>query len=126
MSRRRSRSYEDEYELEEAVELGDVLEPYENAEWTEAEPSPQEAYADADYDAYPEDYVAYMDDDFAQEEAEVDHETRFRIAIGAFDFVSIFVGIVVILMLLTMLLTLFSWLRSDILHSAVLLQSGLQ
>ena len=45
---------------------------------------------------------------------------------GMFDLVSILVGIVVILALVAMLFTLFNWLKSDIQHSALLLQSGLQ
>ena len=40
--------------------------------------------------------------------------------------VAILVGIGVILLLVAMLVSLVSWLRSDILHSALLLQSGLQ
>ena len=51
---------------------------------------------------------------------------RFKVAMGVFDTVSILVGIGVILLLVAMLVSLVSWLRSDILHSALLLQSGLQ
>ena len=51
---------------------------------------------------------------------------RFKVALGVFDSVSILVGIGVILLLVAMLVSLVSWLRSDILHSALLLQSGLQ
>ena len=45
---------------------------------------------------------------------------------GVFDTVSIIIGVVVILGLVGLLLSLAGWLRTDILHSALLLQSGLQ
>lgn len=125
VARRRSRQYEDVYEMEDAIELGDVLEPYANEEWQQEESYMQQEYPAAGYDPYAENDQTY-NDDFSEELDEVDHESRFRVAMGMFDFVSIFVGIVVILMLLAMILTLFNWVRSDILHSAVLLQSGLQ
>jgi len=53
-------------------------------------------------------------------------ETRFRVAMGIFDISSILVGIVVILGLVAMLVALLQWLNNDILHSALLITSGLQ
>ena len=122
MRERRYRRYEQE---EEAVQLGDVLEPYGNAEWDEAA---QEPYMQDEYeDPYMQGYVdgAYAEE-YSEEHEMIDHEGRFRIAIGMFDLVSIFVGIVVILVLVAMLIMLVEWLGSDIMHSALLLQSGLK
>lgn len=119
--KRRRRRYE---EMEdEAVELGDVLEPYQQVQWQE-EPYVQPQTTE---DPYVQGYMdGYYDEEYAQELERVDHEGRFRIAMGMFDLVSIFVGILVILALVAMLITLFNWLMSDIQHSALLLQSGLQ
>lgn len=125
MKRRRNR----QYETEEAVELGEVLEPYDNQQWAdensyqqEAYEQPQEEYAEA----YLEGYEDFYSEDYSEEYEAADNETRFHIALGVFDLISILIGIVVILVLVGMLMTLFNWLRNDILHSALLLQSGLQ
>ena len=122
MRERRRRRYEED---EEAVELGEVLEPYENSGWAEQteEGFAQEVYMDPYEQGYEDGYYA---DEYSHEDDETEHEGRFRIAIGMFDLVSIFVGIFVILLLVAMLLTLVNWLRTDILHSALLLHSGLQ
>ena len=110
MSRRRRRQYE---EMEESVELEQVLQP--DQQWAEEtwqdDPAAYEPYVQEEYSAY-------------QEEA--DSESRFRIAMGVFDLVSILIGIGVILLLVALLFILFQWLRNDILHSALLIQSGLQ
>ena len=66
----------------------------------------------------------YEEDPDQQEEE--DSEGHFRIAMGVFDMISILIGAVVILVLVALLVTLVNWLRTDILHSALLLQSGLQ
>lgn len=110
MSRRRRRQYE---EVEESVELEQVLQP--EQQW--AEESWQEE--PAAFETY------FQEDDFPDQE-EADSESRFRIAMGVFDLVSILIGIGVILLLVALLFILFQWLRNDILHSALLLQSGLQ
>ena len=115
--KRRRRRYE---ETDEAVELGDVLEPYQQSEWDDA------SYAQPQDDPYVQGYVdGYYGEEYSAEEDLIDHNGRFRIAMGMFDFVSIFVGIIVILLLVAMLITLFNWLQTDIQHSALLLQSGL-
>lgn len=114
MSRRRRREYE---EMDEEIQLDEVLEPYDEQEWADA------AYAQDSY-AYPEYEQGY--EEYSDEHEEADHEGRFRIAMGMFDLLSIFVGIVVILLLVAMLIMLINWLRTDILHSALMLQSGLQ
>ncbi len=116
MKRRRSKAYE----TEETVELGEVLEPYQQPETIYQDP--QEEYPEA----YLEGYEDFYGDEYSEEHEAVDNETRFHIAMGAFDLISICIGIVVILLLVSMLITLFNWLRNDILHSALLLQSGLQ
>jgi len=108
MKRRRSQQIE-----EEPVELGEVLETNEQ-QWQD------EFVYDQPYDLYDESF-----DDYSSEHEAADHESRFRLAIGLFDIISIFVGVSVILALVAMLTTLLQWLRNDILHSAILLTSGL-
>lgn len=130
LKRRRYRSQEREME-EEALQLGDVLEPYDDEPFEdgafddygdlppmeEEESVYQEMYTQP---AYEEEY-----EDADQQEAE-DSEGHFRIAMGVFDVVSILIGAVTILVLVALLVTLAGWLKSDILHSALLLQSGLR
>ena len=111
MKRRRSRVYE-----EEPVELNDVLEPNEEEQWDQEE----EFVYDQPYDPYDDPYEEYSDEHEA-----IDHESRFHLAVGVLDLISIGVGIVVILALFAMLTTLIGWLQNDIMHSALLLQSGL-
>lgn len=124
MKRRRSRQYENE----EAIELGEVLEPYANEQWSDGNACAQEEYVQQDEypEAYLDGYEEFYGDEYSEEHEAADTESRFHIAIGVFDLISIVIGIVVILVLVGMLVTLFNWLRSDILHSALLLQSGLQ
>lgn len=123
--KRRRRQYE---EADEAMQLGDVLEPYQQQEW-DAQSYEPEMY-DQSYDQedpYVQGYVeGYYGEEYSDEHEAADHESRFRIALGMFDFISIFVGILVILVLVAMLITLFNWLRTDLMQSALLLQSGLQ
>ena len=122
MRERRRRRYEEE---EEAMQLDDVLEPYgqESYDYAQEVIYPQQD----DMDPYEQGYEdGYYADEYSEEHEAIDHESRFRIALGMFDMVSIFVGIVVILLLVAMLFMLLDWLRSDILHSALLLQSGLK
>lgn len=118
--RRRSRQYD-----EEAVDLGNVLEPYsqQNIQQTQYEQPRYEPqrYEQPSYDQQYEEEYEYSDEHEA-----ADDETRFRVAMGIFDMTSILVGIVVILGLVAMLVTLLQWLNNDILHSAVLITSGLQ
>ena len=113
---RRYRYYEEE--PEEAVELSEALEPYAEDEWNDLQGDyvlPQDPYENDDYTV-----------EYSEEHEELDHESRFRIAIGAFDLVSIVIGILVILVLVAMLFTLLDWLRSDVRQTAILMQSGLQ
>lgn len=113
----RYRGYYEAEPEEEAVELGDVLEPYEEA-WGEEQGDyvlPEDPYANDDYAV-----------EYSEEHEAADHESRFRFAIGTFNLASIIIGILVILVLVAMLLTLFDWLRSDVMHTALLMQSGLQ
>lgn len=125
MKRRRSR----QHETEETVELGEVLEPYQEQQWTD-----ETAYEDGFYaeqpqendEGYLEEYEDFYSEEYSDEHEMADNEGRFRIAMGMFDLISIIIGVVVILVLVSMLVTLFNWLRNDILHSALLLQSGLQ
>lgn len=122
----------EQYNSEETYELDEVLEPYEEEEqqWDADGYYQQQAYEQPYQDEYPEAYAEgyeeFFDEEYSEEHEEADSESRFRLAMGVFDLVSIFVGIVVILVLSGMLITLINWLRTDILHSALLLQSGLQ
>lgn len=114
----RKRRYE-----EPEMYLDDVLEPDEKErQWSEY---PSFAAQEEPYAASYDDSDAYVEE-YSDEQEALDHEGRFRIAMGMFDFVSMLVGVLVILLLVAVLVTLFQWLRSDILHSALLLQSGLQ
>lgn len=116
MSRRRRRQYE---ETEEAFELQQVLQPdQQQLQWADENWQDEQSYADE----YPE----FLQEDYSDIHEEADSESRFRIAMGLFDLVSILIGIGVILLLVALLYTLFNWLRNDILHSALLIQSGLQ
>ena len=124
MKRRRSR----QYESEEALQLGEVLEPYDDQQWSDENAYPQETYVQQDQypEAYMEGYEEFYGDEYSEEHEAADMESRFRIAIGVFDLISIIIGIVVILLLVGMFVTLLDWLQNDILHSSLLLQSGLQ
>lgn len=130
---RRIERYEDE---EDALRLDDVLEPYgqERQDLSPYGGEPQEDYAGEPYEEPYEGYEEPYGDPYAGEYSDY-HEAvddaihqagRFRVAMGVFDTVSILVGVGVILLLVAMLVSLLGWLRSDILHSALLLQSGLQ
>ena len=122
----RTRRYEGYEEAEDELRLDQVLEPYQQEAYEQ--PGLEEDYApplqEPPYEQppYEEEYSDYHE---AMDEA-MDEAGRFRVAMGVFDTVSILVGVVVILALVAMLVSLVSWLRSDILHSALLLQSGLQ
>jgi len=127
MKRRRSRQYENE----ETVELGEVLEPYrQEPQWADEEAYDDGFYAEQppqeEIEAWQDEYQDFYGEEYSDEHEMADNEGRFRIAMGMFDLISIIIGIVVILVLVSMLITLFNWLRNDILHSALLLQSGLQ
>lgn len=132
------------------LELGDVLEPFDpdasegnealgtrryegnsfSAPWREGDAYPDEAAGSA-----PDDNL-YLDDPYGAEppyaeeysdyHEELDQEERTRTAIGVFNLVSMLAGVAVILVLVAMLFSLLSWLRTDIVHSITLLQSGIQ
>lgn len=57
---------------------------------------------------------------------ELDGTHRFHVAMNVLDTASVLAGVVVILVLIALIASLFSWLRTDITHSFVLLQSGIQ
>lgn len=127
--RRRSQRYE-----EDELQLQDVLEPYGGQPVYSDEPVYDEGdfvisqndalYQPADVPPYPEaGYADYLPEDDLYE-ADT-RENRFAVAAHVTDAVSSLVGILVILILVAMLLTLVDWLRTDILHSVVLLQSGI-
>lgn len=127
--RRRSQRYE-----EDELQLQDVLEPYGGQPVYSDEPVYDEGdfvisqnnqqYQAETISPYQEaGYADYLPED---EQFEPDsHENRFAMAAHVTDAVSSLAGILVILILVAMLLTLVDWLRTDILHSVVLLQSGI-
>lgn len=123
-------NYNDSYEVEEIAELQDVLEPYQHESWNDDDGYSEENYSPDMQNEYPEAYLEgyenFYGEEYSDEHEEADTENRFRIAMGVVDLISICLGIVVILVLVAMLLALFDWLKTDILHSALLLQSGLQ
>ncbi len=120
--RRRNRQYENE----EAVELDEVLEPYQELQWSDDNGYANAADGQDDSSEYLEGYQDFYGDEYSEEHELADSEGRFRFAIGVLDLISIIIGIVVILVLVSLLITLFNWLKNDILHSALLLQSGLR
>ena len=93
---------------------------------------------DDGYEEYEYDYEDMGDAsdayDYAEDEPEEDisgyedeiGDGRFRVAMNVFDMVSVLMGVVVILALTAMLVSIVSWLRTDIIHSFVLLQSRIQ
>ena len=121
---RRSRQRE-----EEALELEQVLEPYDQSFQYDENvaydaPANGQMYQQVEYQPYPEaGYADYLSqEDYLDEE---EPELRFGVAVHVFDVISSLVGVFVILILVAMLLTLVDWLRTDILHSFVMLQSGI-
>lgn len=112
---------------EQIMELNQVLEPYVEQPWDEnaSYESEYEGSIDNAPQAYAEPYAEYDGEEYSEAHEEADMESRFRLAIGMFDLISIIIGVAVILVLAGMLITLFNWLRNDILHSALFLQSGL-
>lgn len=127
------------------LELDDVLEPFDPEDggtrrypgggYPSFEPGvPYPDQAPAAPDALPpDDFPAdpYADPQPYQEEysdyhQELDQEERSRSLFSVFNVISTLAGVVVILLLTAMLFSLASWLRTDILHSITLLQSGLQ
>lgn len=128
---RRSRQREDE-----ALQLEQVLEPYDDQQlyaqqfqYDDNVAYDQEInnqlYEQVEYELYPEaGYADYLAQD-AYEDGEEEPETRFGLAVHAFDMISSLIGVFVILVLVAMLLTLIDWLRTDIFHSLLMLQSGI-
>lgn len=105
----------------EPLELGDVLEPYGEADDDgRYDDMPQPGYGELydDYDPY--------DDSLAEHEDALDAGDRFRVAMSVFNVVSILVGVAVILLLSALLISLLTWLNGDIRHSVLLIQSNLQ
>lgn len=117
-ARRRSKRYE-----EEELQLEEVLEPYQYAQ--------EEYYDEPVYDQQGEplyhtvDYQPYPEPGYADYQTEGEGGNRLGVAVHVFDVISSLVGVFVILILIAMLLTLVDWLRTDLLHSFVLLQSGI-
>ncbi len=104
----------------EPMELNDVLEPYDGQEEYYIEEQDSGDDPDGLYDNYED------DGEYSDYHEEIDIAGRFKVAMGVFDTVSILVGVLVVLILVAMLISLVNWLRSDIMHSMLLLQSGLQ
>ncbi len=136
------RAKRNQWQEEETLPLEQVLEPYDGQPVYQAEPGYQDEmyqepvyqddydpqgqlYQQVDYQPYPEaGYADYLPEE-AYDEEMGEPETRFGVAIHVFNLISSLIGIVVILVLVAMLLTLVDWLRTDILHSFMLFQSGI-
>lgn len=121
---------------EETLQLDQVLEPYDNQQFygqqfqydepmAYEEAGDNQLYQQVGYQTYQE--AGYADELPLEDELQEngDPEMRFGVAVHVFDVISSLVGVFVILVLLAMLLTLVDWLRTDILHSFVMLQSGI-
>lgn len=140
-----NRQNEEQYENEDAFELDEVLEPYDEQAWANTqvyqqsytqpyeqpydqpyEQEGEEPYQEEYPEAYLEGYEEFYGEEYSEEHEAADHESKLRIAMGAFDLVSMCLGIVVSLVLVALIIALFNWVKTDILHSALLLQSGLQ
>ena len=114
---------------EQIVELNQVLEPYQDPAWGAEPMEPSEPNANFSADAmqtFAPGEQTFVQEEYSEEHEAADGENHFRIAIGMFDLISILIGVAVVFVLVGMLITLFNWLRNDIMHSALLLQSGLQ
>lgn len=115
---------------DEPVQLGDVLEPYDDGyaqnDNIVYDDSGEPMFSDAGYgDEYSDDYA----DEYGYEYEASDSDKsagRFKVAMGVFNIVSVLVGILVILLLSALLISLVDWLASDIQHSVMMLQSNLQ
>ncbi len=124
---------------EEELQLYDVLEPYDDRAYhTAGDPLPdeQDAYyepqgdyydqqPDADYEMYGQYPEAGYADYLEEPEAYDENENHMGVAVHVADVFSSLIGVLVILILVAMLLTLVDWLRTDIMHSFLLLQSGI-
>ncbi len=148
-----NRQNEEQYENEDAFELDDVLVPDEEQTWAATqvyqqpyaqpyeqpydqtydqpyeqpyEQDEEQPYQDEYPEAYFEGYEEFYGEEYSEEHEAADHESKMRMAMGAFDLVTMCIGIVVCLVLVALIFALFNWVKTDILHSALLLQSGLQ
>ena len=98
--------------------------------------SQMEMYADGSDGYYQEDmppdyngYDVYGEESYEESEfddLEDDNPKGFRVAMSVFDTASIIMGIVVIFALTTLIVSILSWLRTDITHTFVILQSRVQ
>ena len=95
---------QDGYEYQEYEMYGDAY-----AEETAYEGDPYGEYDQEDYQIY---------DDA------LEHESRGRM--NLFDAAGVLVGLIVIFVLTALIITLISWIRTDITHSFVILQSNIQ
>ena len=109
--------YGDEEDFQESYDFEPEMEAYEDD------------YAEQEYEEEAEDHFGYEIEDeelYEPPHGEGKEKKRFRVAMNVFDTVSVLMGVVVILALTTLLISIVSWLRTDIIHSFVLLQSTIQ
>ena len=108
-------------------------------EFEYAEPYGEDEYGYAGYGeeggyggyevGYDDGYGPEMDipeEDYAVYDEGLDNDHRFHLAMNAFNTASVFTGLVVIFALTALIISLVSWIQTDISHSFVLLQSGIQ
>jgi hypothetical protein len=102
---------------------GDGAELYQ--EGYEAEYDP-EYDQDQEYDEEYDDPQDAEDEDYSVYQDEADNTHRFHLAMNVFDTASVLAGVVVIFALSALIFSLFSWVRTDITHSFVILQNRIQ
>ncbi|MEG0492997.1 MAG: hypothetical protein RR696_07310 [Clostridia bacterium] len=105
-------------EENEPIQLNEALEPYDTDDLNA--PLAYGEYSEEDYDE------SYIGEEYSDAHEAFEVNGRFKVAMGVFDTVSILVGVLVIFALVALLLSLLNWLRSDIMHSVLLIQTGLQ
>ena len=103
----------------------------ENAGFDPAMEPYSEVYDEQGYEYAQEDQDGFDYDDTEDEGdysvySEEESGGRFHMAMNVFDTMSVLMGVVVILALTTLIISIISWLRADITHSFVILQSRIQ
>ena len=110
---------EDAYLPGEEIYAGEYADGYEGEYSGEYEGEYEDAYIVEEMDEPDEGEGEYLD---YGDEA----EQRFHGTVSLMDMVSLLIGVGVILVLTALMISIVSWLREDLIHSFVLLQSGIQ
>ena len=117
---------EDSLDLLEDVVFGEDEDEDDEDDYESYDEDEEDETDDEDEDDDDEENDGYgIDEDEAMEDA-WEHEGRVRTTMGVLNTFSVLLGVFVIFVLVAMLLGLFSWLRTDILHSLTLLEGGIR